>query len=89
VAHRAEGTRNLDALALGGLAVVQLWMVHMWDGALPSFARFVDAAVHDAHGRIYSAVGVAGRKARRARAADLLMAATACDGNLPISTRSR
>ena len=41
-----------------------------------------------AYGRIYSAVAAAGRKARGARAVDLLIAATACSANLPLYTRN-
>jgi predicted nucleic acid-binding protein len=41
-----------------------------------------------AYGRIYSAVAAAGRKARGARAVDLLIAATACSAKLPLYTRN-
>jgi len=41
-----------------------------------------------AYGRIYSAVASAGRKARGARAVDLLIAATACATELPLYTRN-
>jgi len=41
-----------------------------------------------AYGRIYSAVLVAGRKARGARAVDLLIAATALASGLPLFTRN-
>ena len=41
-----------------------------------------------AYGRIYAAVTAAGRKARGARAADLLIAATACAASLPLYTRT-
>ena len=50
-------------------------------GALP-----VDAAVARAYGRIYAAVVAAGRKARGRRAFDLLIAATALAGELPLYT---
>jgi predicted nucleic acid-binding protein len=40
-----------------------------------------------AYGRVYAAVVAAGRKARGARAADLLVAATACAAGLPLYTR--
>jgi len=42
-----------------------------------------------AYGRIYAAVVSAGRKARGARAMDLLIAATACAAELPLYTRNR
>jgi predicted nucleic acid-binding protein len=41
-----------------------------------------------AHGRIYAAVIATGRKARGARAVDLLIAATALAANLPLYTRN-
>lgn len=46
----------------------------------------VDAAVARAYGRIYAAVVAAGRKARGSRAFDLLIAATALAGELPLYT---
>jgi predicted nucleic acid-binding protein len=48
----------------------------------------VDAAVARAYGRVYAAVGVAGRKARGRRAVDLLIAATALAAGLPLYTRN-
>jgi predicted nucleic acid-binding protein len=48
----------------------------------------VDGAVARAYGRIYAAVAVAGRKARGRRAFDLLIAATALAGDLPLYTRN-
>jgi predicted nucleic acid-binding protein len=39
-----------------------------------------------AYGRVYAAVAAAGRKARGARAVDLLIAATACSAGLPLYT---
>lgn len=45
-----------------------------------------DADSARAYGRIYAAVASAGRKARGARAVDLLIAATACSANLPLYT---
>lgn len=48
----------------------------------------VDAEVARAYGRIYVAVGAAGRKARGRRAIDLLIAATALAAGLPLYTRS-
>ena len=47
-----------------------------------------DADAARAYGRIYSAVIAAGRKARGARAIDLLIAAAACAANLPLYTRN-
>lgn len=38
VDHRAQGTKNLYALAPGGLAGVQVWLTQQWDTALASFA---------------------------------------------------
>jgi predicted nucleic acid-binding protein len=47
-----------------------------------------DGEVARAYGRIYAAVLSAGRKARGARAVDLLIAATACAADLPLYTRN-
>ena len=47
-----------------------------------------DADAARAYGRIYAAVTVAGRKARGARAVDLLIAATALALELPLYTRN-
>lgn len=47
-----------------------------------------DSEAARAYGRIYAAVVGSGRKARGARAADLLVAATACAANLPLYTRN-
>ena len=41
-----------------------------------------------AYGRVYAAIVAAGRKARGARAVDLLIAATALAANLPLYTRN-
>lgn len=48
----------------------------------------VDADVARAYGRVYAAVGLAGRKARGRRAVDLFIAATAVAANLPLYTRN-
>lgn len=47
-----------------------------------------DSEASRAYGRIYAAVAGAGRKARGARAVDLLIAATACSIGLPLYTRN-
>jgi predicted nucleic acid-binding protein len=47
-----------------------------------------DAEAARAYGRVYSALIAAGRKARGARAIDLLLAATACAAGLPLYTRN-
>jgi predicted nucleic acid-binding protein len=47
-----------------------------------------DAEAARAYGRIYAAVASAGRKARGARAVDLLIAATAASEGLPLYTRN-
>jgi predicted nucleic acid-binding protein len=47
-----------------------------------------DGAAARAHGRIYAAVAAQGRKARGARAVDLLIAAVAAATELPLCTRN-
>ncbi len=47
-----------------------------------------DAEASRAYGRVYAAVMAAGRKARGARAVDLLVAAVACSKGLPLYTRN-
>ena len=47
-----------------------------------------DADCARAYGRVFAAVAASGRKARGARAVDLLIAATACAANLPLYTRN-
>ena len=47
-----------------------------------------DAAAARAYGRVYAAVIAHGRKARGARAVDLLIAAVACSVELPLCTRN-
>jgi hypothetical protein len=48
----------------------------------------VDTAVVRAYGRVYAAVGAAGRKARGRHAVDLFIAATAVAAGLPLYTRN-
>lgn len=47
-----------------------------------------DADAARAYGRVYAAVTGAGRKARGARAVDLMIAAVACSVDLPLYTRN-
>jgi predicted nucleic acid-binding protein len=47
-----------------------------------------DAEAARSYGRIYAAVASAGRKARGARAVDLMIAAIACSVDLPLYTRN-
>ena len=46
ITHRSAGTRNLYALAPGGLAVAQRWLVQTWDAVLAAYAAEV-ARDHD------------------------------------------
>ena len=39
VEHRSVGTRNLYALAPGGLAALQQWLVQTWDTTLAAFGE--------------------------------------------------
>jgi DNA-binding transcriptional ArsR family regulator len=41
ITHRSAGTRNLYALAPGGLAVAQQWLVQTWDAVLGAYAAEV------------------------------------------------
>jgi DNA-binding transcriptional ArsR family regulator len=41
IEHRSVGTRNLYALAPGGLAAAQQWLVQTWDAVLAAYAREV------------------------------------------------
>lgn len=56
------------------------------EAAFDSLSFDADAA--RAYGRIFAAVVSTGRRARGARAVDLLIAATACAVNLPLYTRN-
>ena len=47
-----------------------------------------DGEASRAYGRVYAAVMASGRKARGARAVDLLIAAAACGAGLPLYTRN-
>lgn len=47
-----------------------------------------DAEAARAYGRVYAAVAASGRKARGARAVDLLIAATAVAAKIPLYTRN-
>lgn len=47
-----------------------------------------DADAARAYGRVYAPVAGAGRKARGARAVDLMIAAVACAADLPLYTRN-
>lgn len=42
VEHHSVGTRNLYALAPGGLHVVQRWLVAQWDEVLGDFAAHIE-----------------------------------------------
>jgi DNA-binding transcriptional ArsR family regulator len=41
ITRRSVGTRNLYALAPGGLAVAQRWLVQTWDAVLAAYAQEV------------------------------------------------
>jgi predicted nucleic acid-binding protein len=47
-----------------------------------------DTEASRAYGRVYAVIVAAGRKARGARAVDLLIAASACSQGLPLYTRN-
>ncbi|MCA5894730.1 metalloregulator ArsR/SmtB family transcription factor [Isoptericola sp. NEAU-Y5] len=49
VEHRSVGTRNLYALAPGGLAVVHRWLTEQWDGVLGAFADHAGSAAPSGH----------------------------------------
>ncbi|WP_332642297.1 ArsR/SmtB family transcription factor [Aeromicrobium sp.] len=42
VEHTSIGTRNLYALAPGGLAPLQVWIAETWDDVLSAFAEHVE-----------------------------------------------
>ena len=44
IEHRSVGTRNLYALAPGGMGLAQQWLVRMWDTALTAYAGEVARA---------------------------------------------
>jgi DNA-binding transcriptional ArsR family regulator len=44
IEHRAAGTRNLYALAPGGLAAAQQWLAQTWDSVLSAYAAEVRRA---------------------------------------------
>ena len=44
IEHRPAGTRNLYALAPGGLAAAQQWLAQTWDGVLSAYAAEVRRA---------------------------------------------
>jgi DNA-binding transcriptional ArsR family regulator len=44
IEHRSVGTRNLYALAPGGMAIAQQWLVRTWDTVLAAYAAEVDRA---------------------------------------------
>jgi DNA-binding transcriptional ArsR family regulator len=47
VEHRSVGTRNLYALAPGGLAALQQWLARTWDTTLAAFADRVAEHVRE------------------------------------------
>lgn len=44
IEHRSVGTRNLYALAPGGLAIAQQWLTRTWDAVLAAYAGEVSRA---------------------------------------------
>ena len=44
IEHRSVGTRNLYALAPGGLAIAQQWLTRTWDAVLAAYADEVSRA---------------------------------------------
>jgi DNA-binding transcriptional ArsR family regulator len=63
ISRRSVGTRNLYALAPGGLAPAQQWLTATWDTALAAFAGFVSEAIAETAA---DAAGVAGTTDRAA-----------------------
>jgi DNA-binding transcriptional ArsR family regulator len=48
IEHRGVGTRNLYALAPGGMGVAQRWLAGTWDSVLAAYAAEVGRAGHRA-----------------------------------------
>lgn len=46
VEHTSIGTRNLYALAPGGLAPLQVWITETWDEVLSEFVKHVENGEH-------------------------------------------
>ncbi len=51
IEHRSAGTRNLYALAPGGLAAAQQWLTATWDTVLAAYAGEVSRRTHREPGR--------------------------------------
>jgi DNA-binding transcriptional ArsR family regulator len=51
IEHRSVGTRNLYALAPGGLAAAQQWLAATWDTVLAAYAGEVSRRAHRKPGR--------------------------------------
>ncbi|HEX3751090.1 MAG TPA: metalloregulator ArsR/SmtB family transcription factor [Streptosporangiaceae bacterium] len=51
IEHRSVGTRNLYALAPGGLAAAQRWLSATWDTVLAAYAGEVRRRAHHEPGR--------------------------------------
>lgn len=81
LAELAAGPHATDDAAERARRQERLQVAEAMFDALP-----FDAAAARAYGRVYAAVVAAGRKARGARAVDLLIAAVALAGDLPIVT---
>lgn len=47
VEHKSVGTRNLYAVAAGGLAPLQKWLTDTWDETLAAFAAYVEESADD------------------------------------------